>query len=209
MHPHPTSTLLLPSLFLGGGGGGGYTGVTCLLLKVSKHPGESLFTPLKKVGIPISRRPSSPSATHGCRGDEKRNQEAATAINRNFFFLASPAIGASVFSILLRSYLSLIFASPSASFLLFSLTLALPPRQTSTLWYPSFSVSAAMTHVPIHPPRSTLLVYSKSSSNRHGLLPFIEHFLLNKPSRHSTGWIFGLFKRIPSWRSPMQSRRRV
>lgn len=79
---HPSSSFSL----LGWGWGGGYTGVTCLLLKVSKHPGESLFTPLKKVGIPISRRPSSPSATHGCRGDEKRNQEAATAINRNFFF---------------------------------------------------------------------------------------------------------------------------
>lgn len=208
MHPHPTSTLLLPSLFLGGGGGG-YTGVTCLLLKVSKHPGESLFTPLKKVGIPISRRPSSPSATRVSRRRKEKSRSCDGDKSELFFFLACPAAGASVFSILLRSYLSLIFASPSASFLLFSLTPALPPRQTSTLWYPSFSVSAAMTHVPIHPPRPTLLVYSKSSSNRHGLLPFIEHFLLNKPSRHSTGWIFGLFKRIPSWRSPMQSRRRV
>lgn len=94
----PRCTLILPppfffllSSWVGVGGGGGYTGVTCLLLKVSKHPGESLFTPLKKVGIPISRRPSSPSATHGCRGDEKRNQEAATAINRNFFFFGLPS----------------------------------------------------------------------------------------------------------------------
>lgn len=78
LHPSSSFSLL--------GWGGGYTGVTCLLLKVSKHPGESLFTPLKEVGIPISRRPSSPSATHGCRGDEKRNQEAATATNQNFFF---------------------------------------------------------------------------------------------------------------------------
>lgn len=66
---------------------------------------------------------------------------------------------------------------------------------TSMLWYPSFSMSAAMTYAPIHPPLSTLLdVYSKSSRNKHGLLLPIENFLLNKPSRHSTGWIFGLSK---------------
>ena len=71
LHPPSSSSLL---------GWGGYTGVTCLLLKVSKHPGESLFTPLKKVGIPISRRPSFPSATQrrrekprGCDGDKSEH----------------------------------------------------------------------------------------------------------------------------------------
>ena len=201
LHPSSSSSLL-------GWGWGCYTGVTCLLLKVSKHPGESLFTPLKKVGIPISWRPSSPSATHGCRGDEKRNQRGCDGNKLQLFFCRAQLLVPLSFQYFyaLISRLSSLLLLP----LLFSLTLALPPRQTSMLWYPPFSVSAVMTHVPIHPPLSTLLeVYSKSSSNRHGLLPFIEHFLLNKPSRHSTSRIFGLFKRIPSWRSPMQSRRRV
>lgn len=42
--------------------GGGHLGVICLFLKVSKHWGESPLTLLKKVGIPISRRPTSHSS---------------------------------------------------------------------------------------------------------------------------------------------------
>lgn len=170
-----------------------------------------------------------PPAAHGCHSDEKTFggtyfQNTIMEILLLFFFwpvcwkaaqLLVP-LRCAFFILFFDLYYFLFNALISPTLLplplssLLSLILAFPPCQASMLWYPSFSVSAAMTHVPIHPPLSTLLeVYSKSSRNKHGLFLPIENFLLDKPSRHSTGRIFGLFKRIPSWISLIQSRQRV
>lgn len=175
--------------------------------------GESPLTPLKKVGIPISWRPTPPPPPPPHKGVIKQHteREARGRGSRSslrkwqwklYIFWPVCWKAAQLLEPLRCAFFLFFFLCCFLSFCLFlsllSLILALPPWQISMLWYPSFSMSAVMTHVPIHPPLSTLLdAYSKSSRNKHSLLLPIEHFLLNKPSRHSTGWIFGVFKRIP------------
>lgn len=223
----PRWTLILPPPFsiLFILGGEGRPGVTCLFLKVSKHRGESPLAVLKKVGILGSWRPASSStqASQWWRNVETKEARAASPLFKNHngscmcfvacFVEKLPScwcLPASIHFSPLQFFLGFLSCTSPLCLLPPLFILALPSCQTPMLWYPSFSVSAAMTHVPIQPPLSTLLEeYSKSSRNKQSPLLPIENFLPNKASRHSTGWIFGLLKRIPPWRALVQSHERV